>query len=182
MIGKCVFLAFFWQSSCIFFFLSPTADQSDLSNLSAERFRIFRAEKTYCVNSGKWYFELEVSRNSVIATLMAAIREQMWFDPSQVERTCNVCEHFHKAATSFWSLNWMKLLPLRYWQRDKWGWVGLGRDASLTRSWDLTTRPSSSMALRWENMFHDVFSCLVLVPQNQSFRFFDLPGPALAPG
>ncbi|XP_075890924.1 ryanodine receptor 2 isoform X2 [Nelusetta ayraudi] len=37
------------------------ADQSDLSNLSAERFRIFRAEKTYCVNSGKWYFELEVT-------------------------------------------------------------------------------------------------------------------------
>uniref|UniRef100_A0A671VHS3 Uncharacterized protein n=1 Tax=Sparus aurata TaxID=8175 RepID=A0A671VHS3_SPAAU len=34
--------------------------QSDLSNMSAERFRIFRAEKTYCVNAGKWYFELEV--------------------------------------------------------------------------------------------------------------------------
>uniref|UniRef100_A0A096M2M4 Ryanodine receptor 2b (cardiac) n=1 Tax=Poecilia formosa TaxID=48698 RepID=A0A096M2M4_POEFO len=29
-------------------------------NMSAERFRIFRAEKTYCVNTGKWYFELEV--------------------------------------------------------------------------------------------------------------------------
>uniref|UniRef100_A0A3B3RB91 Ryanodine receptor 2 n=1 Tax=Paramormyrops kingsleyae TaxID=1676925 RepID=A0A3B3RB91_9TELE len=25
-----------------------------------ERFRIFRAEKTYCVNAGKWYFEFEV--------------------------------------------------------------------------------------------------------------------------
>ncbi|KAI3364879.1 hypothetical protein L3Q82_001062 [Scortum barcoo] len=36
------------------------AAQSDPSNLSAERFRIFRAEKTYCVNAGKWYFELEV--------------------------------------------------------------------------------------------------------------------------
>ncbi|TMS22614.1 Ryanodine receptor 2 [Larimichthys crocea] len=36
------------------------AAQSDLSNMSAERFRIFRAEKTYCVNAGKWYFELEV--------------------------------------------------------------------------------------------------------------------------
>ncbi|XP_037829496.1 ryanodine receptor 2 [Kryptolebias marmoratus] len=35
------------------------AVQSDLSNMS-ERFRIFRAEKTYCVNAGKWYFELEV--------------------------------------------------------------------------------------------------------------------------
>eukprot|EP00064_Thunnus_orientalis_P011413 superscaffoldBa00001648_g11444 len=36
------------------------AAQSDPSNMSAERFRIFRAEKTYCVNAGKWYFELEV--------------------------------------------------------------------------------------------------------------------------
>uniref|UniRef100_A0A3P9BDB2 Ryanodine receptor 2 n=1 Tax=Maylandia zebra TaxID=106582 RepID=A0A3P9BDB2_9CICH len=34
--------------------------ESGLSNVSAERFRIFRAEKTYCVNTGKWYFELEV--------------------------------------------------------------------------------------------------------------------------
>lgn len=40
--------------------LSYPAAQSDLSNMSAERFRIFRAEKTYCVNAGKWYFELEV--------------------------------------------------------------------------------------------------------------------------
>nr|XP_033467469.1 ryanodine receptor 2-like isoform X2 [Epinephelus lanceolatus] len=36
------------------------AAQSDHNNVSAERFRIFRAEKTYCVNAGKWYFELEV--------------------------------------------------------------------------------------------------------------------------
>uniref|UniRef100_A0A8D3BQL3 Ryanodine receptor 2 n=1 Tax=Scophthalmus maximus TaxID=52904 RepID=A0A8D3BQL3_SCOMX len=36
------------------------AAQSDLNDMSAERFRIFRAEKTYCVNAGKWYFELEV--------------------------------------------------------------------------------------------------------------------------
>ncbi|XP_028285731.1 ryanodine receptor 2 [Parambassis ranga] len=36
------------------------AAQSDISNMSAERFRIFRAEKTYSVNAGKWYFELEV--------------------------------------------------------------------------------------------------------------------------
>ncbi|XP_054615531.1 ryanodine receptor 2 isoform X15 [Dunckerocampus dactyliophorus] len=34
--------------------------QFDPNNMSAERFRIFRAEKTYCVNAGKWYFELEV--------------------------------------------------------------------------------------------------------------------------
>uniref|UniRef100_A0A668AWW8 Uncharacterized protein n=1 Tax=Myripristis murdjan TaxID=586833 RepID=A0A668AWW8_9TELE len=37
------------------------AAQSDVSSMSAERFRIFRAEKTYSVNTGKWYFELEVS-------------------------------------------------------------------------------------------------------------------------
>ncbi|KAM8876872.1 ryanodine receptor 2 isoform 3-T3 [Synchiropus picturatus] len=36
------------------------ASQSNPSNLSAERFRIFRAEKTYSVQTGKWYFELEV--------------------------------------------------------------------------------------------------------------------------
>ncbi|XP_062858850.1 ryanodine receptor 2 isoform X1 [Trichomycterus rosablanca] len=34
--------------------------RADISNVSTERFRIFRAEKTYCVNAGKWYFELEV--------------------------------------------------------------------------------------------------------------------------
>lgn len=28
--------------------------------MTAERFRIFRAEKTYSVNAGKWYFEFEV--------------------------------------------------------------------------------------------------------------------------
>ncbi|KAG9346042.1 hypothetical protein JZ751_007858 [Albula glossodonta] len=36
------------------------AARSDISNLLAERFRIFRAEKTYSVNAGKWYFEFEV--------------------------------------------------------------------------------------------------------------------------
>nr|XP_021335867.1 ryanodine receptor 2 [Danio rerio] len=41
---------------------APDQDHAreDVGNLSAERFRIFRAEKTYCVNGGKWYFELEV--------------------------------------------------------------------------------------------------------------------------
>lgn len=48
-------------SSCPFLPLSHLATQSDFNNMSAERFRIFRAEKTYCVNAGKWYFELEVS-------------------------------------------------------------------------------------------------------------------------
>lgn len=37
-----------------------TAAQSDINGVSTERFRIFRAEKTYSVHSGKWYFELEV--------------------------------------------------------------------------------------------------------------------------
>ena len=39
--------------------LFPSA-RADLCNMSAERFRIFRAEKTYSVSTGKWYFELEV--------------------------------------------------------------------------------------------------------------------------
>ncbi|TRY59413.1 hypothetical protein DNTS_004316 [Danionella cerebrum] len=33
---------------------------ADSSVFSTERFRIFRAEKSYCVRSGRWYFELEV--------------------------------------------------------------------------------------------------------------------------
>ena len=37
----------------------PSA-RADLDNVSAERFRVFRAEKTYSVSAGKWYFELEV--------------------------------------------------------------------------------------------------------------------------
>lgn len=45
----------------VFFARSQPPAQSDPSSMSAERFRIFRAEKTYCVNAGKWYFELEVS-------------------------------------------------------------------------------------------------------------------------
>ncbi|XP_056888735.1 ryanodine receptor 2 isoform X2 [Takifugu flavidus] len=36
------------------------AHHSGLSKMSVERFRIFRAEKTYSVNVGKWYFELMV--------------------------------------------------------------------------------------------------------------------------
>uniref|UniRef100_A0A4W6FE05 Ryanodine receptor 2 n=1 Tax=Lates calcarifer TaxID=8187 RepID=A0A4W6FE05_LATCA len=35
-------------------------DQDHGKCLPSTRFRIFRAEKTYCVNAGKWYFELEV--------------------------------------------------------------------------------------------------------------------------
>ncbi|KAG2467378.1 RYR2 protein, partial [Polypterus senegalus] len=35
------------------------AARSDTCNVSAERFRIFRAEKTYAVKAGKWYFEFE---------------------------------------------------------------------------------------------------------------------------
>lgn len=44
------------------------AAESGLSNVSAERFRIFRAEKTYCVNTGKWYFELEVRSKKIVVT------------------------------------------------------------------------------------------------------------------
>uniref|UniRef100_A0A3B1K1U7 Ryanodine receptor 2 n=1 Tax=Astyanax mexicanus TaxID=7994 RepID=A0A3B1K1U7_ASTMX len=36
------------------------AARADITTMSAERFRIFRAEKSYSVNAGKWYFELEV--------------------------------------------------------------------------------------------------------------------------
>ncbi|XP_067101321.1 LOW QUALITY PROTEIN: ryanodine receptor 2 [Osmerus mordax] len=36
------------------------AARADLGNMSAERFRIFRAEKPYSVNAGRWYFEFEV--------------------------------------------------------------------------------------------------------------------------
>ncbi|CAG14633.1 unnamed protein product, partial [Tetraodon nigroviridis] len=36
------------------------AYQSGLNKMSVERFRIFRAEKTYSVTAGKWYFELMV--------------------------------------------------------------------------------------------------------------------------
>ncbi|XP_043914983.1 ryanodine receptor 2 [Protopterus annectens] len=36
------------------------AAKSDVSCAVAEKFRIFRAEKTYAVKTGKWYFELEV--------------------------------------------------------------------------------------------------------------------------
>ncbi|XP_072436665.1 ryanodine receptor 2 isoform X1 [Chiloscyllium punctatum] len=35
------------------------AARSDLLSNAAERFRIFRAEKTYAVKTGKWYFEFE---------------------------------------------------------------------------------------------------------------------------
>uniref|UniRef100_A0A6Q2XQ02 Ryanodine receptor 2 n=1 Tax=Esox lucius TaxID=8010 RepID=A0A6Q2XQ02_ESOLU len=39
---------------------APDQDHGQAVNMSAERFRIFRAEKTYSVNTGKWYFEFEV--------------------------------------------------------------------------------------------------------------------------
>lgn len=63
-----------YETGCLIAFLfrvppsfsNSAAAQSDVSNVSAERFRIFRAEKTYCVNTGKWYFELEVRENDRI--------------------------------------------------------------------------------------------------------------------
>lgn len=54
-----------------------SADQSDLSNMCAERFRIFRAEKTYCVNAGKWYFELEVSRDMIMHMIMCLVNTKL---------------------------------------------------------------------------------------------------------
>lgn len=57
----CMTTTFTLTHNVTFLFLSThPAAQSDISNMSAERFRIFRAEKTYSVNAGKWYFELEV--------------------------------------------------------------------------------------------------------------------------
>lgn len=49
---------------------SHPAAQSEPDSVSLERFRIFRAEKTYCVNAGKWYFELEV-RRTVISVVIS---------------------------------------------------------------------------------------------------------------
>lgn len=67
-----------FSSSPLLHFLlcSFTAAQSEHSNMSDERFRIFRAEKTYAVNAGKWYFELEVKHKTemlVIVILFCAL-------------------------------------------------------------------------------------------------------------
>lgn len=59
--------------------------------MCAERFRIFRAEKTYCVNAGKWYFELEVRRN----TYVKHIEIQMTMCLVNTNFKTN-CDYFHK--------------------------------------------------------------------------------------
>lgn len=53
-----------------FLLCSFTAAQSDHNNMSDERFRIFRAEKTYSVNAGKWYFELEVKHKTELLMIV----------------------------------------------------------------------------------------------------------------
>ncbi|MEQ2186017.1 Ryanodine receptor 2, partial [Goodea atripinnis] len=82
--------------------------QSDVSNMSAERFRIFRAEKTYCVNAGKWYFELEVvtagemrvgwARPGCLPDQELGSDEQAFvFDGFKVQRWHQGNEHFGRA-------------------------------------------------------------------------------------
>ncbi|MEQ2274893.1 Ryanodine receptor 2, partial [Xenotaenia resolanae] len=84
------------------------AAQSDVSNTSAERFRIFRAEKTYCVNAGKWYFELEVvtagemrvgwARPGCLPDQELGSDEQAFvFDGFKVQRWHQGNEHFGRA-------------------------------------------------------------------------------------
>ncbi|XP_035526010.1 ryanodine receptor 2-like [Morone saxatilis] len=84
------------------------AAQSDLSNMSDERFRIFRAEKTYCVNAGKWYFELEVltagemrvgwARPGCLPDQQLGSDEQAFvFDGFKVQRWHQGNEHFGRA-------------------------------------------------------------------------------------
>ncbi|XP_034049809.1 ryanodine receptor 2 isoform X2 [Thalassophryne amazonica] len=82
--------------------------QSDLSNMSAERFRIFRAEKTYSVHAGKWYFELEVltagemrvgwARPGCLPDLELGSDDQAFvFDGFKVQRWHQGNEHFGRA-------------------------------------------------------------------------------------
>lgn len=39
--------------------LTPAAARAEAAGRTGERFRIFRAEKTYAVRAGRWYFEFE---------------------------------------------------------------------------------------------------------------------------
>ncbi|CAG5911922.1 unnamed protein product [Menidia menidia] len=82
--------------------------QSDVSNVSAERFRIFRAEKTYSVKSGKWYFELEVltageirvgwARPGCLPDQKLGSDDQAFiFDGFKVQRWHQGNEHFGRA-------------------------------------------------------------------------------------
>ncbi|KAM8837244.1 ryanodine receptor 2 isoform 8-T9 [Spinachia spinachia] len=82
--------------------------QSEPDNISFERFRIFRAEKTYCVNAGKWYFELEVlsagemrvgwARPGCLPDLELGSDDQAFvFDGFKVQRWHQGNEHFGRA-------------------------------------------------------------------------------------
>ncbi|XP_051926912.1 ryanodine receptor 2 isoform X3 [Hippocampus zosterae] len=89
---------------------APDQDHAhfDQSNTSAERFRIFRAERSYCVNAGKWYFELEVltagemrvgwARPGCLPDLELGSDEQAFvFDGFKVQRWHQGNEHFGRA-------------------------------------------------------------------------------------
>ncbi|XP_061561261.1 ryanodine receptor 2 isoform X2 [Phycodurus eques] len=89
---------------------APDQDHThfDHSNMSAERFRIFRAERSYCVNSAKWYFELEVvtageirvgwARPGCLPDLELGSDEKAFvFDGFKVQRWHQGNEHFGRA-------------------------------------------------------------------------------------
>nr|XP_040033351.1 ryanodine receptor 2 isoform X4 [Gasterosteus aculeatus aculeatus] len=84
------------------------AAQSEPDSVSLERFRIFRAEKTYCVNAGKWYFELKVlsagemrvgwARPGCLPDLELGSDDQAFvFDGFKVQRWHQGNEHFGRA-------------------------------------------------------------------------------------
>ena len=56
LMRRCLICTCEHQKACVF----CAAGRADEGLLSAERFRIFRAEKSYGVSVGRWYFELEV--------------------------------------------------------------------------------------------------------------------------
>ncbi|XP_076856683.1 ryanodine receptor 2 isoform X3 [Brachyhypopomus gauderio] len=84
------------------------AARTDISSTASERFRIFRAEKTYCVNAGKWYFELEVvtagemrvgwSRPGCLPHLQLGSDDQAFvFDGFKAQRWHQGNEHFGRS-------------------------------------------------------------------------------------
>lgn len=55
--------------------------------MSVERFRIFRAEKTYSVNVGKWYFELMVRKINVLVLVKCKLLQRQ-FPIALIFATC----------------------------------------------------------------------------------------------
>uniref|UniRef100_A0AAQ4PR39 Ryanodine receptor 2 n=1 Tax=Gasterosteus aculeatus aculeatus TaxID=481459 RepID=A0AAQ4PR39_GASAC len=87
---------------------APDQDHGAKHIVSLERFRIFRAEKTYCVNAGKWYFELKVlsagemrvgwARPGCLPDLELGSDDQAFvFDGFKVQRWHQGNEHFGRA-------------------------------------------------------------------------------------